>query len=427
MAMTERSRRLLTVILAVLAVICLGAIVGRLAAFIPAGGVILAALLVATAMLAVVGRRFAWAKPWMRALSGLVFRNTNLAIFVASILILASLHATFLWRERVATERATVETAQRAAIAKAQAEAEAQRAKEQQERKLNEEFKQQKDRLFSDLEVAGNLISEKKMAAATVALVALSASVTSYGSSGVAETLEYRTLARGLNSTKRRLESLIDEKKSEIETHCDEAERLTSKKRLDEAEKNLAQIEQELAPLEGLDEMRFPPSLRDLRESVRTRTVALRSRIAERRDEHDLGERIALGGFAYVVQEIDQKDAVGNWLTRETAGEGATFLIVRYTMENLGSESETVIADDFELQDSGGRSYRPSSEANTALAMSGGSKDLFASELHPGVKRKMTTAFEVPKAMLKGGFTIIIPEKGLFGTGRAKIGPLVFQ
>jgi hypothetical protein len=60
------------------------------------------------------------------------------------------------------------------------------------------------------------------------------------------------------------------------------------------------------------------------------------------------------------------------------------------------------------------------SEANTALEMSG-HKDLIVSELQPGLTKKMVTAFEMPDATARGTFTLVIPEKGLLGTGSVRI------
>ena len=49
---------------------------------------------------------------------------------------------------------------------------------------------------------------------------------------------------------------------------------------------------------------------------------------------------------------------------------------------------------------------------------------LFLSQ--PGIKRQMSTAFEVPIAAAQEGVKLIIPEKGLFGTKRVEVAlPLV--
>jgi hypothetical protein len=66
------------------------------------------------------------------------------------------------------------------------------------------------------------------------------------------------------------------------------------------------------------------------------------------------------------------------------------------------------------------REYRPSSEANTAPVMSGG-KDLGPTELQSGLKKNMTTAFEMPQMVAKGVFTLVIAEKGVLGAGSVRI------
>jgi len=298
-------------------------------------------------------------------------------------------------------------------------------AQEQRDQELVERFRKDKDRLFGELEAVDKMIGRNEPVAATVALAKLGKTVSAYGQSKAAELFEYETLVKALNKRKRSLEDLVAKVEPEFDRRVKEAVALGNKREFGEADAILTEIEQDFAPLDTVDELRVPVALRGMRDRYRERVTNLRSQMAEMRSRRRPGDRIVLGDFAYVVEKAESKGSVGNWLTRKTAGDGATFLIVRYTIENLGDETETVLADDFQVEDTEGRSYSPSAEANTTLAMSGGSKDLFASELHPGVKRKMITAFEVPKKILKEGFTIIIPEKGLLGTGREKVGPLV--
>ena len=133
-----------------------------------------------------------------------------------------------------------------------------------------------------------------------------------------------------------------------------------------------------------------------------------------------LGEEFKLGEFTYVVKSVDVVDSVGTGYSKKTAGEDARYVLVSFTIRNEGNETATVLTDDFRIVDEGGREFRPSSEANTALVMSGG-KDLGLTELQPGLKKTMSTAFEVPEATAKGVFTLVVPEKGAFGTGSVRI------
>lgn len=134
-----------------------------------------------------------------------------------------------------------------------------------------------------------------------------------------------------------------------------------------------------------------------------------------------LGERFVLGGFAYTVNAIDGSTSIGRGPLKKNASEGAAFLIVDFTIENLGNETETVMADDFKIVDAQGRSFRSSSEGNTALMMSGEAKDFIVTELHPGLQKKMKTAFEIPISLLEQGMTLVIPEKGFGGSDEAHI------
>lgn len=128
-----------------------------------------------------------------------------------------------------------------------------------------------------------------------------------------------------------------------------------------------------------------------------------------------VGDRFTLGDFAYVIEGASSSRRLGNQFVSEQAEDGAMFVVVSYAMENLSSETQTVLADDMKLVDGRGRKFRPSARANTALTMTSGGKDFLASELQPGLRRKMQTAFEVPGDVAAAPFTLEVPEKGLLG------------
>ena len=129
-----------------------------------------------------------------------------------------------------------------------------------------------------------------------------------------------------------------------------------------------------------------------------------------------------LGDFTYTVDSIQTKKSIGNQFVNHKAQEGATLLIVKYTLANEANETKTVLADDFILRDFKGREFRPSSEAATAYAMSGGSKDLLLGEVQPGLKRKMTSVYEIPlESTQKTGLILVIPEKGMFSSGKVEV------
>jgi len=138
---------------------------------------------------------------------------------------------------------------------------------------------------------------------------------------------------------------------------------------------------------------------------------------------HGLNERVQLGNFAYVVSAINGLTELATAFKVEKPEDGAMFIVVSYTIENLGNQTETVLADDFRLVDTQGRQFRPSSHANTALALQlkDTRKDLIVSELQPGIKHVMGTVFEVPLSVTKTGFKIVIPDKG-FGSNKVELG-----
>jgi hypothetical protein len=142
---------------------------------------------------------------------------------------------------------------------------------------------------------------------------------------------------------------------------------------------------------------------------------------AEQPPRPQLGEPFQLGNFAYTIDKLEAVKSIGNRFLKRKAGEGAIFLVVSYTIENLGKETETVMSDDFKIVDNLERTFRPSSKANTALTMLSDSKDYILSEIQPGIKRKTLTAFEIPLSSAQEGVRLIIPEKGLFGTKRVEI------
>lgn len=135
-----------------------------------------------------------------------------------------------------------------------------------------------------------------------------------------------------------------------------------------------------------------------------------------------LNEPFRLGKFTYTVTGAEVLDTIGRGYGRKKASDGASFIVVHYTIVNEGNKTETVMSDDFQIVDAKGRQFRPSSEANTALMMSGKDKDFILSELQPGIPKSMATAFEVPNTVLEAPFQLVIPEKGFLGTDKVIIG-----
>jgi hypothetical protein len=134
-----------------------------------------------------------------------------------------------------------------------------------------------------------------------------------------------------------------------------------------------------------------------------------------------LNQDFQLGSFTYNVKSVEVAESVGSGFAAKRAEEGVRFVLVKYAIRNDGDSTQTVLADDFRIVDAKGREFSPSSDANTALAMSGGNKDVLVSELQPGIKKNTVTAFELPEDAATGTFTLVIPEKGLLGAGSVRI------
>lgn len=138
------------------------------------------------------------------------------------------------------------------------------------------------------------------------------------------------------------------------------------------------------------------------------------------------GESLELGDYAYVVDQPRTETALGPSVARTEAGDGAVFIVVDYTIENMTKETQTALTGDFKLRDYQDREFRASSEAETALAQSGDA-DFVVSELQPGLSREATTAFRVPEDVLEHPITLVIPEKGLAGSGEVEIPFVLYQ
>ena len=138
-----------------------------------------------------------------------------------------------------------------------------------------------------------------------------------------------------------------------------------------------------------------------------------------------VGEQFSLGDFAYRIENVESLKRIGNEFINSESSPGASFVVVTFIIRNDGNETKTVLTSDFKIIDEKGREFKTSSDATTTLSMSGDS-DFILSELQPGIQKQSVTAFEVPDEVLSQGFTLVVPEKGVFNSGEAKIriGPM---
>ncbi len=128
-----------------------------------------------------------------------------------------------------------------------------------------------------------------------------------------------------------------------------------------------------------------------------------------------IGDTFRLGDFTYRITRVGTADTLGAQYAHENAEPNATFVVVQYEITNEGKETHTGLADDFELLDSAGRKFRPSSRGSTAFMMAGGNDDFLLTELQPGITKPSVQVFEIPLAALNG-LRLRVPEKGFFGS-----------
>lgn len=123
-------------------------------------------------------------------------------------------------------------------------------------------------------------------------------------------------------------------------------------------------------------------------------------------------EPFRLGQFTYTVTNVERHKTVGRDDGETTASDGASFIVVAFTVVNEGDWTEIRLSADFQIVDAMDRRFDPSREANIALGMS----ERILSGLRPGVETSLVTAFEVPDTVFDEPFSLVIPERPPFGT-----------
>lgn len=132
-----------------------------------------------------------------------------------------------------------------------------------------------------------------------------------------------------------------------------------------------------------------------------------------------VGEPLDVGEARYIIESVEMASTVGNRFNRvKSSGEGG-FVVVKYTVENLGTSTTTGLASSIRLRDLQGRTFSPSSAATLAAATTE-RRDVLISEYQPGLPRQQISVFELPIDALVG-FTLVLPEKGLLGTDSAEL------
>jgi len=191
----------------------------------------------------------------------------------------------------------------------------------------------------------------------------------------------------------------------------------------------------------------------DVKESVRAQPQQLMNDKAVGTSDAGppakIGESFKLGGFSYTITSVKSGPSVNSAAARNQieeivslsddmniamakayglqkpsarniAPDGSSFLAIRYVIQNESDEVKIVTTKDFKLLDSKKRTFSTSSEATAELAITQGINFLLA-ELQPGVRHEGAQVFLMPDDALNESLILIVPEKGLLGTGAKKV------
>lgn len=108
---------------------------------------------------------------------------------------------------------------------------------------------------------------------------------------------------------------------------------------------------------------------------------------------NSIGDAVTAGDFSYVVDEIAWKKEIGNEYTNSRAD--GIYLLVSLRVVNGSKETKLLDNSMFKLTAPNGAKYETSTNAITALEMSG-LKSLFLKQCQPGIASSGILVFEVP-------------------------------
>lgn len=122
-----------------------------------------------------------------------------------------------------------------------------------------------------------------------------------------------------------------------------------------------------------------------------------------------VGDPLDVGGARMVINEIVPTKQVGMQAMPQKATEGASWVVVRYSVENTGNDTTLgVPGNDMFLRDAAGRNFRASGDGTTGVAMAE-NLDLIVTQLQPGIVKPLVQVFEVPDSVL-GNLTLVVPH-----------------
>ena len=136
---------------------------------------------------------------------------------------------------------------------------------------------------------------------------------------------------------------------------------------------------------------------------------------------YEASQRFVLGRFQYEIDDIETRTRIGRSHFRVEPSSGARFILVEYSMRNVSPETVTILTDNLVLRDFRGREFRPSSEAGMALSMGDRNRDLFASDMQPGVASERGVVFEVPQASTQYPVNLVFREHGFGNSGEHQV------
>ncbi len=110
--------------------------------------------------------------------------------------------------------------------------------------------------------------------------------------------------------------------------------------------------------------------------------------------ESSIGKPIQIGNFIYTIQDVSFRKSVGDEFAKENAD--GIYMLVNLTIKNIDNETHTLDGSLFAVTDKDGTKYEFSTNASTALEMSG-KKTLFLKECQPNITTKGLLVFEVPE------------------------------
>ena len=111
---------------------------------------------------------------------------------------------------------------------------------------------------------------------------------------------------------------------------------------------------------------------------------------------YKMNEWFTCGDFRYCFTGVQKAKQIGTEYNNEKPSEGAVFLLVFFTEENMDKKTKTVSNDRFWIIDSQDREFRASSKGSLTLAVQY-KQEWLMSEIQPGIKHKAVTLFEIPE------------------------------